>query len=272
MPLVPEKRHLPNINRISVLASAILLAYTLAGFVSFPSRELAVQLPGVYINFQLNAQVIISIFVAGLTASGAEWLIREHPSFQEKYSVQHWLLPALVAWVIGLILFQQPFSILWWIIFAVGGTILILVLFAEYIVVDPEDVRHIPAVIGLTAIAFALFLTLAITLRAAEIRLFLMVPAISLGCGLASLRALHLRLYKRWAFTATLVISIIVGQISAALNYLNIEPVNFGLVLLASAYSLTSLVGGLLEKKNWRQVILEPIVVVVVIWGISIVI
>jgi len=272
MQIVSEKRYLPNINRISVLASAILLAYTLTGFISFPARDFAIQLPGIFLEFQLNSQIIITLIVAGLTATGADWLVREHPSFQEKYSIQHWLLPALVAWVIGLILFQQPFSLLWWIIFAVGGTTLILVLVAEYIVIDPEDVRHIPAVIGLTAISFALFLTLAITTRSAETRLFLLVPTISIGCGLSSLRALHLRLHQRWAFTATVVIAILIGQLSAALNYLNIEPVTFGLVLLGPAYASTSLVGGLLENKAWNQVIVEPAVVLGIVWGFAILI
>jgi hypothetical protein len=270
MHVMAEKRFFPNINRVSVLASAILLAYTLAGFISFPARDYTIQLLGIFLEFQINAQVVIAFFVAGLSATGADWLVREHPSFQGKWTIQHWLLPALVACVIGLILFQVPFSFLWWIIFAIGGTILILVLIAEYIVVDPDDVRHIPAVIGLTAISFALFLTLAITIRAAEIRLYLLAPTISLGCGLSSLRAVHLRLHQKWAFTATAVIAVLIGQLSAVLNYIKIEPITFGLVLLGPAYALTSLVGGLLEKKYWRQVIVEPVIVLVIVWGFAV--
>jgi hypothetical protein len=269
MHVVPETRHLPNINRISVLSAAILLAYTVAGFISLPSRNLEIQLPGVILEFKIDAQLIISVLVAGLTATGADWLVREHPSFQEKSTIEHWLLPSLTAWVIGLILYQQPFSILWWIIFAVGGTTLVLVLIAEYIMVDPEDVRHIPATIGLTALSFALFLTLAIAIRANEIRLFLMVPTIVVTCGLTSLRTLHL-LHKKWALIPTAVVAIIIGQLSAALNYIRIEPIMFGLVLLGPAYALTSLVGGFLERKNWRQIIAEPIFVLVIVWGIAI--
>jgi hypothetical protein len=272
MHFVPEKKHLPNINRISILASAILLAYTLAGFITIPSRDFSIQLPGLFLVFQFNNQIVIAFFVAGLTATGADWLVREHPAFKERFTIQHWLLPALSAWVIGLILFQHPFGILWWIIFAVGGTILILILVAEYIMVDPEDVRHIPSVIGLTAISFALFLTLSITIRAAETRLFLLVPTISIACGLSSLRTLHLRLHKRWAFTSTAVIAIMIGQLSAALNYLRIAPVPFGLILLGPAYALTSLIGGVLERKYWRQIIAEPIFVLVIVWGFAILI
>lgn len=264
---MPKTRHLPNINRISVLAAAILLAYTLAGFINLPSRDFGLQLPGLFLGFQLNAQVVIALLVSGLTASGADLMVREHPSFQERFSIQHWLLPALTSWALGLILFQQPFSILWWIALTVGGATLILVLIAEYIMVDPEDVRSLPAVIGLTAVSFALFLTLAITIRASETRLFLLFPTITLACGLTSLRALHLRLQKRWVFTPTLVIAVVIGQLSAALNYLDVKPIAFGLILLGPAYALTSLIGGIMERKDWRQTIIEPVFVLAIVWG-----
>lgn len=268
MQFVIETRHLPNINRISILAAAILIAYTLAGFISMPARDFSIQLPGLFLEFQINAKVIIALIVAGMTASGADWLMRDHPSFQERFSIQHWLLPALTAWAIGIILFQQPFSILWWITFAIGGGTLILVLIAEYIMVDPEDVRRIPAIIGLTAISFALFLTLAISIRATEGRLFLLLPTITSACFLTCIRTLHLRLQMKWAYLHTGIIAIIIGQLSAALNYLNIEPVTFGLILLGPAYALNSLIGGMLERKHWPQTIAEPVIVLLIVWSV----
>jgi hypothetical protein len=269
MQIVPEKKNLPNINRISVLSAAILLAYTVAGFITLPERDLTIQLPRILTGFNLNAEQLIAFLVAGLTATGADWLVREHPSFQERNSIQHWLLPSLTAWAIGSILYQQPFSILWWIIFAVGGTILILVLIAEYIIVDPEDIRRIPAIIGLTALSFALFLTLAITVRAIEFRIFLLAPMITMACGLTSLRTLHL-LLGRWAFRHAAVIAIVIGQLSAALNYIRINPITFGLVLLGPAYALTSFFGSSLDKNNRHQITAEPIIVLIIVWGLAI--
>lgn len=267
-----ETKHLPNINHISMLAAAIFLAYTLAGFVSLPPRTISIQFPGLFLEFQINAKVIIAILVAGMTATGADWLIRDHPSFKGGNSIQHWLLPALTAMAIGIILFQQPFSILWWIIFGVGGGTLILVLIAEYIMVDPDDFRRIPAIIGLTAISFALFLTLAITIRAAEVRLFLLLPTISIACFLTCLRTLHLRLQKKWAYLHTGIIAIFIGEFSAALNYLNIEPVTFGLILLGPAYALNSLMGSFLEKKQLQQTIVEPAFVLLIVWAFALII
>ncbi len=262
-------KYKPNINRISVLSSAILLAYTLAGFISLPIRTLSIQLPGLYLEFLIDEKIVISFLVAGLTATGADSLVREHPSFKGRLSIQHWFLPALTSWAIGLILLQEPFSILWWIVFAIGGSTLVLVLIAEYIVVDPHDIRRIPATIGLIALSFALFLIMAITIRSIEVRMFILVPVISAAAGLISLRTLHL-FHEEWALIEASVIAVILGQISAALNYLRINPITFGLFLLAPAYALTSFAGGLLGKRGIRQLILEPLAVLLIIWVFAI--
>lgn len=266
-----ETRHLPNIHHLSILIASILIAFTLAGFISLPTRSFELQLPGLFLQFEINAHTAVSLIVAGMTATGADWLIRGHPSFQQ-LSIQHWLLPALTAWAIGIILYQQPFSIVWWVTFAVGGSVLTFVLIAEYIMVDPEDVRRIPAIIGLTAISFALFLVLAINIRVSEIRLIFLLPTIFIASFLTSLRTLGLRLQQKWLFLHSAVIAIAIAQLSAALNYLKIEPVSFGLLLLGPAYALTSFIGGLMEAKSWRLASIEPAFVLGIVWTLAILI
>jgi len=264
-----ETRPTTNINRISMVAAAILLSYSLAGFLQLPAGSIAIHLPGFYAALQINVQVAIVFLVTGMAATGTDWLVREHPSFKGRFTIQHWLLPALTAWGIGMLLLQQPYGLLWWMVYGVGGAVLIWVLTAEYMVVDPDDVRHVPATIGLTAISFALFLVLTVTIRAMETRLFILTPTITLAAALTSLRALHLRLHGQWAFIPAGVISLIIGQLCSALNYLPVGPIAFGLFLLGPAYALTSFIGGLLENKTWRQVAAEPITVLVIVWGIA---
>jgi len=117
-----------------------------------------VQLPGLYLSVPVNVQILVAFVVAALTAIGADWLLRDHPALRRRRTLEHWLLPALTAWVIGMPLFQLPLSPLWCGGFALGGALLILVLVAEYIVVDSEDARQAPAAAVLTAVSFALFL------------------------------------------------------------------------------------------------------------------
>ncbi len=248
----------------------ILLAYALARFINLPTRELALQLPGVYLAVQINVRTLVAFLVAGLTASGADWLLRQHPAYNGKGTYEHWLLPGLTAWVIGIPLFQIPLGPIWWAGFAASGAALMLVMVAEYISVDPDDPRQPAASAGLTAVSFALFLTLAIALRFSGVRLFLMVPALILAGFLVSLRTLHLRLQGRWAWIRAGMIALITGQISAALYYWPLSPVAFGLTVLGPAYALTSLVANLSEEEPLRQAVIEPAVVLAAVWMTSI--
>ena len=268
---MPETRIFPSLDRISILAAAILLAFTLAVFIDFPTQEINLQLPGIFLDFQISVQTIIALLVAGLTATGADWLIRGHPKFRGKNSIQHWFLPALTSWAIGVVLFKQPFGPVWWAVFGIGTTTLMIVLIAEYLVVDIEDTQQYPAMIGIIAVSHALFLILTITIRASDARLFLSIPTITLAFILASLRTIFLRL-RTWAFGPIAIAAIIIAQIGAALHYLPIRPVTYGLALLGPAYALTSFTGGLLEKRRFRQMIIEPAIVLIIVWGIALII
>lgn len=259
----------PDINRLSVLAAAILLAYALGRFAEIPSRVLEFQIFALYIPLELNTHTIVAFLVAGLTASGADWLLRGHPALEKKNAVEHWLLPAITAWVIGFPLFQLPLGFLWWAGFLIGAVLLILVLVAEYIVVDPDDVRQPAAAAGLIALSYVLYLILAVSMRHSGVRLVFIVPTLALASWLLSLRTLNLRLKGRWVFILSGLIALIGAQMTAALHYSPLSPVSFGLVLLAIIYSLTSLIANLVENIPLRQAVLEPVVVLLLLLAIA---
>lgn len=262
-------RNLPDADRLSVLAAVILLAYALARFVDLPSREVELQVGQFYLALTLNVRTAAALLVAAMTATGSEWLLRQHPAAGQRPTLGHWLLPSLTAWVIGVPLFQLPLGPTWWAGFALGGTLLLLVLVAEYITVDPEDIRQPLAAAGLTAIAYALFLILVISLRVSGARLAFLLPAVTLATFLASLRTLRLRLQNRWAPLEAGIITLLCLQLAAAMHYLPLPPVTFGLLLLAPAYALTSLLANLAESEPWQQAVIEPLLVLTIVAGIS---
>lgn len=263
-------RYMPDVDRLSILAAIILLAFAVARLINLPGRLLSMQLPGIYLAVEVNLQMLVSVLIAGLTAAGADWLIRDHPKFKKHSALQHWLLPALTALVMELPLFQLPFSPMWWVGFAFGGILLILVLVSEYIVVDPQDVRQPLAAAGLTAVSFALFLVLASALRFAVSRLFLALPALTAGAFLVSLRTLNLRLHDRWLLLPAGLTALVVAQIATAFHYWPLSPVSFGLALLGPAYALTTFFGNLAEGMPTRQAFLEPVIVLGLLWSIGI--
>jgi hypothetical protein len=250
---------------MSVLAAAILLSYGLGRFVEFPRQVLEFQILGLYLPVELTTYTIVSFLVAALTAAGAAWLMSDHPQIAQKRPIEHWILPALTAWVIGLPLFQLPLGLLWWGGFLVGGILLTLILIAEYIAIDPDDLRQPAAAVGLTALSFSLFLMLAISLRFSGARLILLLPTLTFAAWLVSLRTLHLRLGGRWAFILAGLIALICAQIAASLHYMPLSPVTFGLLLLAPSYSVTSLIANLAEQEPLKKAIYEPLIVFVIL-------
>lgn len=257
----------PDTGRLSVLAGTILLAYALARFIHLPEVEWGLQLPGFYLAVTITIQTIVALLVAILMAAGMDWLVRDHPVIGKQNTLEHWLLPALTALVIEIPLFQLPFSPLWWIGFALGGGLLILVIIAEYIVVDPDDIHQPVAAAGLIALSFALFLVLATTLRISGSRLFLVLPELTLAGGFVSLRTLHLRLHGRWLFWQAATTALIISQLAAALHYWPLSPVSYGMLLLGPAYSITTWFGNLASGDRSVRAILEPAIILGLIWG-----
>ena len=259
-------RFLPNLDRISVLSAMILLAYSLTGLIHIPSRQFAAQLPGFYLEFELNIQTIVSLLVTILAVSGTNWLIQEHPSTQKKLPFEHWLIPALTAWVIGIPLYQGALGPYWWLGILLGGGALILVLADEYIVIDPQNPYYSLASIGLVAVGHALFFLLSVTLRAAQLRLFLIVPALTIAITLISFRTLKLKLKNQPVLRIVSVCAVILPELTIVAHYLPLSPIAFGLFLLGPAYGLTSFLGKLASGNFQQSATIEALVIIFLFW------
>lgn len=262
-----KAQNLPDLDRLSIVLATILLAYALARFVNLPAQEWGIQLPGIFFSAQLSLRTLVTVLVSGMTAAGSDWVLRSHPAYKKKVAFEHWLLPALTAWVISIPIFQLPLGTLWWVGFILGGTILMFVLIAEYIAIDPRDVRHQLASVGLTVIAYAIYLILAVSLRYTSPRLYVILPALTIASVLVCLRHLHLRLSGQWAFLQAGIVALVVAQFIAGLHYLPLTPIAYGLLLTGLCYCLTDLLGSLMEGSTIRQAIIEPLVILLIFWG-----
>lgn len=269
MTYVDEHQYLPDVNRLSVLAATILLAYALTPFVNISEREWVLNLPGVFFLFRLNFTSLISVLVAVLAAVGTDWLLRDHPQLSGQTTFQHWILPGLSAWAIGLPLGTLEIGLEWWAVFAFGGLMLVLVFAAEYIVVDLSDARNAPATVGLTAVSFALYLILAIAVRAAGLRLYLLLPTLVFPIALVALRSLYLRLGGHWKFGWSIAIALVIAQFAVGLHYWPVSPLAYGLILVGPAYALTSIAGSFEEGRSWSMTWIEPLLMLIVMWGLA---
>lgn len=261
--------NLPDTDRLSVLAATVMLAYAVTPFISLPARDIQIQLPGIFLSYNLTFSTLTSIFAAALAGFGSDWLLHLHPRYAETRAASHWLLPALTALVIGVPLNNLRVGTEWWVVFAFGGLLLVGVCAAEYIAADPADPRYAPVSAVLSAVSFALFLVLAVALRGAGLRMYLIIPALVGALFLTVLRTLFLRLGERWVWTWPLGISLVLGQAAAGLHYWPISPLQFGLILLGPAYALTSLAVAWEEGKSLRGEWIEAALMLAAVWGLA---
>ena len=266
------KNQLPDLNRLSILVSTILLAYTLTHFVSIPAQVINFSLLGIFFTIQINFSTLVSLLVTGLTASGSAWLLQDHPARMEsEETVIHWILPSLTSLVLMLAINQLPFGSIWWMAAAASGISLMLVLVAEYVVLDPNNRFFSPAEMGITALSIVLFLILAISLHAAEIRLFFRVPFLSVAALLVYLRVIHLREKGVWAFTKGSVSFLLIGELAAGLHYMPIESIGFGIALAGPLYALIEISDLKTEENLAFQLgdIFWPLILLILSWGIA---
>lgn len=265
-----ERRYLPDPTRVSILTASVLLAFALTRVIAAPEYTLHTSIGRLKLNFSFNLITLVVMLAAGIAAAGIGWLLQTHPSLEEGEPREHWLLPTVTVLVVGIVLSTLPKTALWWLGFGLGATILLIVFFAEYVAVDPTDSRYPIATTILTGVAFVIFLILAVALRASNARLVLVAPALFVGAGLAALRTMHLRLNERWEAAWAAGIAVVITQLGAALHYMPLTPVRFGLALMAPLYALTILSISLEEGAPLRRAFVEPVVMLVLLLGLMI--
>lgn len=267
-----EGKQLPDSDRLSIISAAIILSYAVIPFIKLPAQNIQLQLPGLFLQYNLEFGTLVSFLVAALAAFGSDWLIQTHPRKEKHIFFRHGFIPALTAWAIGVPLNTLGIGTAWWVVLALGGVLMVLVLVSEYIVVDPNSAAYVPASLGLTVVSFALYLILAIAIRAASVRLFFMLPALIPTLGLLVVRSLYLSSNGKWQWFWSIGIAVFVGQIAIGMHYLPIHSIAFGLVLVGVAYPLTILVSGIEEGRKAASLWLEPLVLFLIFLSIAFII
>jgi hypothetical protein len=258
-----EHRYLPEAGRVSVLMAIVLLSFALAHFLPVPEGNLSIPIFGIVLTIPLTLITVLAFISAAITATGMDWLLRTHPLLQKGESREHWLLPTVTVLVMAITLGSLSEEVWWW-GFGLAFFLILVVFIAEYVVVDPTDHRYQLATAILTALGFAIFLILAVSLRASNGRLFLLAPALFLGGFFASLRTMHLQLNERWEYPWAVGIGFIAMQLGSALHYWPITPVRFGLALLAPVYALTIFAVSLVDGIPFRRAVVVPGVMLVI--------
>ena len=235
-----------------------------------PARLISFSLFGILVSLQLNFFNLISLITGVMAAAGMDWILNDHPHRKDKNLFPHLILPALTAAAIGFPLGLLKPGAEWWIILGLGSLLIVLVLLSEYISLEPTDIRYPLALMVLSGTSYSLLLILSIAFRSAGIRLYLLLLLLPAVYAFFSLRILHFRLGSPWRFQWSAVITLVVTQILIALYYWPLSPVRFGLLLLGPAYAMIGIAASLEENPDPRNVYLEPLMVMAILWILAI--
>jgi len=268
-------RHtLPDINRLSIVSAAIMLAFALTKIVSFPAQMVSFTIFGILLEFLFNFSTVITIFTSILAAAGMDWLIQSHPQKEQHTSVlsysRHWVVPILTTLVIGVVLNSFAGGTYWWVIYGLGSILLVAVFVAEYNVVAPEENEHPIAIVGLTGLTFALYFLLSVAVFSANLRLYIRLPLLAIGAMMAISRSLQLRL-GRWFPVWVIINSLAISEIVVGFHYLPLSPVQSGLMLVGIAYALTSILTGIKESRKKLGLWGEPVAMLLLMILVSLI-
>jgi hypothetical protein len=250
---------LPDRDRFSVVMAVILLAYAVARFVQAPGGVLGLEIAGIYLPLQIGIGTMVAVLVAGLTASGTDWLLRDNPRLIERNRYSHLLLPAMTAWILSLPLANLPVSPAWWEAFGISAFLIFAIIVAEFNSISLENRFYSLAVLSLTALSYALFLILAISIRGLGLRLYLALPAIGIGAFLTSARIHFLRSSLPWRPLQSLVVAFVIAEIASALHYLRVSALGYGLALLGLIYAISQYLASLNLGMESRAAAREPL-------------
>lgn len=218
--------------------------------------------------FNITVNRLILILMAAVSTTGALWFLKKKrgdtkkaPSFPEL--LPHLLIPVFSSVTLAYALSQLVRTPWWWLVYLVGLLLLAVVFVAEERELNNYDNLTPVPMISLSALSVGLYLLGLIVLRTIGPRLYVLVPFVGLASAFVATRFVTLRTRQKPAWEAMIIVVLISSQVAAALYYLFINALQFGLIMTGLLYCLVTITSGLQNKKRGASLVVEPITMLV---------
>ena len=256
-------------NHLSLLVAIILLGNVLFRFIELPEATLGVTALGSPLAVRVTGSWVLVALMVGLVSTGTNFVIRDHPQatrHPERPVFAYWILPAAVAGSSAYLLALAPTKQLWMIGLAVVGIVVSLAIAAEYGSVSPEASGYAMARLALNVLAYVMAFAFLTLIYASRTRSLLSASSVAVMMSLLSLDLLSgADVPFRRALTYSLIVGLVLGESTWALNYWRVAPWAGGLLLLLVFYGFTNVAHQhLLERLN-RATIWELVGVIAVL-------
>lgn len=255
-------------DRISVGLWAVLLGLAATLLVKMPSTTLVWMALGSPLSVQLSTNTVLAVLLIALTAGSTQAVVSAHPLARTRRLRNRWMLwalPCALVSVSALLLPTAPTRLNWLAGLGLTGVLLGMALAATYHAVDPDARRYRAARVVLTLLTYGVVLMLFLGVYRQRSR---SLVSASLVTAIGTLLALELlRGTSRSGRTVglhALVVGVVLGEATWAMNYWRLSGLTGGLLLLLGFYLVVGLAQqGLLRRLN-RRVLAEFAVVALV--------
>jgi len=248
-------------DRISVSVWVVLLALTASLLVKLPSTTLVWMAFGSPLSVELSAGTLLGALLVVITASGTEAVVRAHPLARERplrSSWIFWALPCAVVSVAALLLPAAPTRLNWLAGLGLTAAALGITLSATFHAIDPDAPGYRPARVVLNLLTYGTVLLLFLVVYRQRTRSLL---SATLVVGITTLLAIELLRGTarplRPVTLYSLVVGLVLGQATWALNYWPLPGLTGGLLLLLGFYLLVGLAHQGLLRRLTPRVLLE---------------
>ncbi|MBN1218201.1 MAG: hypothetical protein JXM69_04675 [Anaerolineae bacterium] len=252
---------MPVYERISAVVSVTLIGLALYFVLKFPTQTVAVSLFSTPLALDLPRQWLMAFLLAGLAMAGTDTVIRSHPDLPGRrmaYLAPFWMLPGLLVILATQTLGLTPNPVVWAVALVGIGLLLWLTIIAQYRQISPTPTVYRWGYLWQKLLAYGLALAFFLLIYQTRSRGALSATSILLVSGMISLALLRQNpetIARVWVFAV--VIGLIMGQITWALNYWRTSALSASLCLFLLFYVLTGLAQQQLLGKFSRRTIWE---------------
>ncbi len=261
---------MPLRNRLSALLGPILFGLTLLPIVELPAQTRIVTVLGWPLAVQLSGRWLLITLLVGMACTGTEAVLRAHPLAGDgsgRHTFVSWALPGLLILTAALLLPLAPDPRYWPGGLALTGLLLGLTVAGQYHTFDPAATHRSLIRAGLRAMAYVTALTL-FTLIGYTHDLSSVVGTAAVG-GLLALELLREQSWRPMGLYAGLT-GLILGAMAWAMNYLGLNSLRSGLLLLLAFHTVTGLARQHLDDRLSQRAAAEYAVVALIVLALII--
>ena len=249
-------------DRISIACWVVVFGLGVSLLVQIPTTQITFRALGSPITLPLTSGTLMALLVGMAAAAGTESVVRLHPHFPRRLrsvSWAYWALPAAIGSITVVLLPQVPTRLLQVIVMLIAGALLAAALYSLYATVEPGQPGFRRARFVLDALSYGAALLLFLFVYQTRTRSLLSGTLVAMTATLLAIEILRTSTARTGlVLVYGVIVGLLLGQITWALNYWPLLPgLTGGLLLLLSFYLAVGIAQQGLQNRLTRRVLME---------------